>query len=87
MHVDLIRADMLRDASGFASVTLSFGWCRAGTSAVVDVAHDNDDGAAGLQVVVRVLRLVEQAFFYWTTTSRSTFAPIHGDKRGRYRSR
>ena len=64
--VDLNRVgtDMLRDAAGLAGdhIGLTHGIEEAGL-AVVDVAHDHDDGAAAHQFVFRIYMVVNEAFF------------------------
>ncbi|KAF0120397.1 MAG: hypothetical protein FD152_4173, partial [Xanthobacteraceae bacterium] len=60
--LDLIGADVLRDAAGLARdhVGLAQGIEQRGL-AVVDVAHDGDDRSTGLQHLLRIGR-IEQAF-------------------------
>ena len=49
-HLNLVSADVLGDAAGLALVTLVLRMASKGGLAVVDVAHDHHDGAAGLEV-------------------------------------
>ena len=60
---DLIRADMLSDAAGFARRDLrGTDGVKQRCLAVVDMAHDGHDRRAGQQLL-RIVRDVEHAFF------------------------
>ncbi len=59
---DLISTDVLGDAACFACGDVGLtDSVEQGGLAVVDVAHDDDDRAAGLEVLVSVLGLVEES--------------------------
>ena len=63
VDLHLIGADVLGNAAGLAGnhVGLPNG-VQQGRLAVVDVAHNHDDGAAGLQLVGGILVVVDQSF-------------------------
>ena len=61
---DLIRADMLRDATGFAGDDGRFadGVEQRGL-AVIDMAHDGHDGRTRIEILFEIRLVVEQALF------------------------
>ena len=64
VDLHLIGADMLRDAAGFAGGDGGVSDIVEQTRfAVVDVTHDHDDGGAGLELVFRILMVVNELFF------------------------
>ena len=59
VHIDGVRADMLGDAAGFARGHMRLAdVVQQRGLAVVDVAHDGDDGRAGLQVFFLILHVL-----------------------------
>ena len=63
VHLDLVSADVLGDAAGLTGSDGSVAdGIQQGGLAVVDVAHDHDDGSAGLELVGGILVGVDELF-------------------------
>ena len=63
VDLHLIGADVLGNAAGFAGNHVGFpDGVQQGRLAVVDVAHDHNDGAAGLQLIGGILVVVDETF-------------------------